>query len=215
MITYRDPSSRFKTDPPQAAILALAGFEAHENGLPPDVDQLIVMEIARRAAEKLPFQTVLLPAWPYGTPPQGEPGLGGVTLRYETLWRVVQDIVQSLFEHGIRQVAVINNHGSCADPSALPWGNAIVKTAVRQLNYEISGLTAIWVQPFRAGRGRLRALFSDDVETATVEKSIAEALALPPGTPSLGMRALEEVSEATAEYILSALCQLAELKAKE
>jgi creatinine amidohydrolase/Fe(II)-dependent formamide hydrolase-like protein len=212
MITYRDPSTRFKTDPPQAAILALAGFEAHGSSLPPDIEQLIIMEIARRAAEKLPFQTFLLPAWPYRTPPQGEPGPGGVTLRPETLWRVVQDIVQSLFDHGIRQVAVINNHGSCADPSALPWGNAIVKTAVRQLNYETPGLAAIWVQPFRVGRSRLRALFSDAVDTAAVEKSIAEALRDPADAPSLGMRALEEVSDATAEYILSCFRRLAEFQ---
>jgi hypothetical protein len=211
MITFRDPSDRFKTDPPQAAILALAGFEAHAQSLPPDIDQLIVMEISRRAAEKMPFQTVLLPAWPYGTPHRVEQGPGGVTLRPETLWRVVQDLVQSLFDHGIRQVAVINHHGSCADASALPWGNAIVKTAVRQLNYETPGLSAIWVQPFRVGRSRLQALFSDVVETATVEKSIAEALLFPTDAPSLGMRALEEVSDATAEYILSAFRRIDEL----
>lgn len=61
-----------------------------------------------------------------------------------------------------------------------PVGNFIVKTAVRQLNYETPGLTAIWVQPFAAAREALAALFPSarqEIQAGAVETSILVHLA--------------------------------------
>lgn len=220
MLTSQDTSDSFTSNPPQAAILPLACCEAHGQGLPPDIDQLIVAEISRRTAEHLPFRTVLLPVWPYGTLPRQEEQPGTISLQAETLWMVVQDVVQSLFDQGIRQVAVINNHGSCEAVSALPCGNAIVKTVIRQLNYEIPGLSAIWVQPFQVGRSRLQALFPGGVRTEVVERSIADYLSSPADEPgqsacastALGKRVLEDLAAATEEVLLSAFDRLALLQ---
>jgi creatinine amidohydrolase/Fe(II)-dependent formamide hydrolase-like protein len=220
MLTPQDTSDRFTSNPPQAAILPLACYEMHGQWLPPDIDKLIVDEVSYRVAEQLPFRTVLLPAWSYGTPPRQVEQPGAISLQPETLWLVVQDVVQSLFDQGIKQVVVINNHGSCEVASALPWGNAIVKTAIRQLNYEIPGLSAIWVQPFQVGRSRLQALFPGGVQTEVVEKSIADTLLSPGDEPGeaagtstiLGKRVLEGLAAATQAYILNAFDHLAFLK---
>jgi creatinine amidohydrolase/Fe(II)-dependent formamide hydrolase-like protein len=121
---------------------------------------------------------------------------GAVSLSFETLWTVVRDIVLSLYEHDIRHVAVINNHGSAVTSTTRPVGNFIVKTAVRQLNYENPGLTALWVQPFAAGREALQVLFPSacqDVHAGAVESSILMHL-----LPTLvGPLPIDHVSELT------------------
>jgi creatinine amidohydrolase/Fe(II)-dependent formamide hydrolase-like protein len=227
MITVRDPLTAFAYDPPQVAILPLACLEAHGPSLPVDIDRILIDEIARRVAQQLPYRAFLLPAWPYGSAPAqaGPPG-AAVYLQAETLWSVVRDVARALFEHGIRQVAVLNNHGSCAEASALPSGNSIVKTAVRQLNYETPGLTAIWVQPFKVGRSRLEAIFHGAVQTETVEKAIAAYLMPASEQPhpagredgsmlsarEPGRLALEAVSLSTTEYIQATLSSLARIK---
>jgi len=175
MLSYQNTAWEFREKPPQIAILPLACLEPHGPHLPISTDQLIVSEIARRVASDLPLQTFLLPTWPLGTSCQHAGQSGAISLRYETLWAVVGDIVHSLYDHNIRLVAVINNHGSPASSSAYPVGNLIVKTAVRQLNYEIPKLAAIWVQPFAAGREALRTLFSSidqELHAGAVETSI-------------------------------------------
>jgi creatinine amidohydrolase len=175
MFTWQNTAWEFKETPPQVAILPLACLEPHGAHLPIGTDQLIVSEIARRVAEILPFQTFLLPTWPLGMSFQHDGQAGAISLRYDTLWAVVRDIILSLCDHNIRFVAVINNHGSIAVPNAYPVGNSIVKPAVRQLNYETPTLSAIWVQPFTVARETLKALFSSpdqEVHAGALETSI-------------------------------------------
>lgn len=194
MLTWQSTAWEFKEKPPQIAILPLACLEPHGSLLPIGTDHLVVSEIARRIAADFPLQTFLLPTWPLGTSAQHVGQAGTVSLRNETLWAVVRDIVLSLCDHNIRFVAVINNHGSTETPNAYPVGNLIVKTAVRQLNYETPKLSAIWLQPFAVGREALKALFSSadqEVHTGVVETSILMHLAptlvgsLPPDYTSM------------------------------
>ena len=217
MITFEDSTDIFTADPPQVAILTLACLEDHGNQLPAACDEIIMAEISRRVAGQIPYTSFLTPVWPYGMAPEHKDLSGAISLRFETLWWVVRDMAQSLYDHGIRQIAVINNHGSCGLPSALPYGNSIVKTAVRQLNYEVAGITAIWVQPFRAARNGLENLFGGAVEIETVEKAILDYLAPDHmGTSSAGIAkgelALEAISLATSAYIQDAFQQLARVK---
>lgn len=169
-----------KAAPPSVALLPLAGVEPHGPHLPIGTDGILMSDIARRVAERLTEPTFLLPTWPIGTALHHAGQPGAVTLGYETLWAVVRDIVVSLHAHGISRVVVLNNHGAALTTTARPLGNFIVKTAVRQLNYETPGLTAIWVQPFAAGRDALAELFPSahqDVHAGAVETSILLHLA--------------------------------------
>ena len=160
-------------------------------------------------------------------PRQNTRQAGAISLGYETLWWVVRDMVTSLVEHHIHQVVVINDLGSPAGSTALPEGNTIVKTAVRQLNVETPGLTAIWLQPFAVGREALHAIFpqgSLDPQEGVLESSILMHLRpdlLPEtgqGAPQLataegGKQAFNAIVSATIEYIEKSFSQLARLKA--
>ena len=180
MLTWQNTAWEYKSNLPQVAIVPLACLEPHGSHLPIGTDRIIVGEIARRVAERLDAPTMLLPTWSLGTSGHhaGEPG--AVYLKFETLWAVVRDIVTSLHEHGVHQVAIINNHGSAMTGPTRPIGNFIVKTAVRQLNYETPGLTAIWVQPFAAARAELADLFPSarsELHAGAVETSLLMHLA--------------------------------------
>jgi creatinine amidohydrolase/Fe(II)-dependent formamide hydrolase-like protein len=224
MLNWQNTAWEFKEQPPQVAILPLASLEPHGWHLPVGADQFIVSEIAIRVAVDLPFSNFLLPTWPFGTPMVDSEKAGVISVGFETLWAVVRDIVLSLYEHNIRYVVVINNHGSPAASTAIPVGNSIVKTAVRQLNYETPGLTAIWVQPFAAGREALAALFSSTgLDVDNIESAILAHLAParvpgredegPLGTySSQGKLALDVVVQATIAYIERSFTLIDQLK---
>jgi creatinine amidohydrolase len=175
MLTWQNTSWDFLDAPAKIGILPLASTEPHSTHLPIGSDVILMDALARAVAERLQDPVFLLPTWPLGTSGHhmGEPGT--ITLRFDTLWAVVRDVVVSLHEHDIHHVAVINNHGSAAVTTTIPAGNFITKTAVRQLNYEVPGLTAIWVQPFAAARDELAQLFSTaprELHAGAVETSI-------------------------------------------
>lgn len=175
VLTLENTAWDFKAAPPEVAVLPLAALEPHGPHLPVGSDWLVVSTIARLVAERLRSQTYLLPVWPLGVSVHhwGEPGT--VSLEHETLWAVVRDTVESLVAHNIRKVAVLNNHGSPMGTTIVPLGNVIVKTAVRQLNYEMPGLHAIWVQPFAAAGPAFMEIFgsaASDLHAGEVETSI-------------------------------------------
>jgi creatinine amidohydrolase len=180
MLTWQNTAWDFKNQPPQMAVLPLACTEPHGAHLPVGTDGIIIGEIARRVAEQLKAPAVLLPTWSLGTSGHHAGEAGAIYLKFETLWSVVRDAVTALHEHGVHQVAVINNHGSAMTGTSRPIGNFIVKTAVRQLNYEIPGLTAIWVQPFAVARAELAAIMpsaNSELHAGAVETSILMHLA--------------------------------------
>lgn len=179
-LTLENTAWDFKATSPEIALVPLACLEPHGDHLPIGTDGLIISAIARGVAERLEMPTFLLPVWPLGAsgPHFGQPG--AVSLEHDTLWAVVRDVVGSLFAHSIHKVVVINNHGSPKTTTTMPLGNFIVKTAVRQLNYETPGLKTIWVQPFAAARAAFFEIFvsaGEDVHAGEVETSILQHLA--------------------------------------
>lgn len=198
MLTWQNTAWDYKKNPARVAVLPLACTEPHGTHLPVGADRIIISEVARRAAEGLDTPTVVLPTWALGTSGHHAGEAGAVYLKFETLWAVVRDVATALHEHGIHKVVVINNHGSAMTGTSRPIGNFIVKTAVRQLNYEVPGLTAIWVQPFAAARTALmqmlpsagRELHAGAVETSLLMHLTPELVGalppdhLPPLTPS-------------------------------
>lgn len=170
----------FKAQPPVWALLPLAAVEPHGPHLPIGFDVLLMNRLAPQVAERLSQPTYLLPTWPLGSSVAFDGQPGSLWLGYETLWVVIRDVVESLHYHGIHHVAVLNNHGAAATTTTRPHGNFIGKTAVRQLNYEVEGLTAIWVQPFAAARRALLDLFPnapDDLHAGDIETSLAMHIA--------------------------------------
>jgi creatinine amidohydrolase len=160
---------------PHTAILPFAVVERHGSHLPVGTDWIIVDAIARHVAESMGEGCYLLPTMPYGTSAGHVGSAGTLSLAPLTMIHVVRDLVEGLMAQGIRRVAVINTHGGAGESTVRPLGNYIVKTAVRQLNYDHADLKAIWVQPFTVAKQRLLELWpsaGEDIHAGVVETSL-------------------------------------------
>lgn len=167
---------------PPVALLPVAAVEAHGPHLPVGFETLAVEALARRVAHLVGPGVYRLPTIPFGTSShlRGTPGTADVTP--DTLRLIVQDVAMALHETGIHRVAVINGLGLASGTTVVPFGNFIVKAAVRQLNHECPGLDVIWVQPLAAAGPALAPVFesaANDVHAGEVETSLAMALGLP------------------------------------
>ena len=153
MLDYQNTTYDIEAGNPHTAILPIAVVERHGSHLPVGADWMIVDAIASRVAETMGEGCYLLPTMPYGTSAGHVGEAGTLSLAPLTLMHVVRDLVDGLIAQGIRRVAVINSHGGAGESTVRPQGNFIVKTAVRQLNYDYPDLKAIWVQPFTVANG--------------------------------------------------------------
>ena len=140
---------------PATAILPIATVEAHGPHLPAGTDLLIVEAVARRAAQIL-GDAYLLPTIPFGTSAHVRGLAGTADFTPDVLRRVVQDVAVGLHETGIHRVAIVAGPGLITGNTVVPFGNFILKAAVRQLNHEHPGMDAIWVQPLAAAAPRAR-----------------------------------------------------------
>lgn len=175
MFNYWNTSFEIKDGLPTTALLPIAAIEQHGPHLPVASDWLIVEAIAEEMANRLEAATFRLPVFPYGTSASHADVAGTVSLSADTLFCVVRDVVESLYAHGITRVVVVNNHGIASGTTVIPHGNFVVKSAVRQVNYDHPAMDAIWVQPFAAARTELAAIFDasgDDVHAGDVETSV-------------------------------------------
>src|SRR3954464_8263762 len=171
-------TTRLRDAQPDLAILPVAAIERHGPHLPIGTDWLVLEALAGRVAA--PFDRgLLLPTFPFGTSQAHAGTAGTASVNWPTLLHVVRDITESLLAQGIRKVAVINNLGGPTETTVQPRGNFIVKTSVRQLNYDHHDLDAIWVQPLTVARSALAEIFGsarDDVHAGEIETSLMLAL---------------------------------------
>ncbi|MDP6537951.1 MAG: creatininase family protein [Planctomycetota bacterium] len=95
------------------ALLPVGSTEPHGPHLPLDTDVTIAVAQARRAASLLDeagLRTMVLPAVPYGITRWTEGFAGKVSLRPGTLWAILEDIVLSLEQDGVRRIVFVNGH---------------------------------------------------------------------------------------------------------
>lgn len=110
-LTWPEARARFGAD--LVVFLPIGSTEPHGPHLPLDTDVTIAVAQARAAAAELErsgVKTLLLPALPYGVTYYTDGFEGRVTLRTGTLWHVLDDIVESLEEQGVRRVVFANAH---------------------------------------------------------------------------------------------------------
>jgi len=155
---YQNTSWELKAAPPEIALLPVGATEPHADHLPVGTVNVILDALARRVGERLSGSVYLLPTMPLGTSGLHLPQAGTVALEWRTLMDVLTDLVESLLAQGIHKVVVVDSIGGAAESAVRPRQNYIVKTAVRQLNYDHPDLDAIWVQPFTAAGRDLEAI---------------------------------------------------------
>jgi creatinine amidohydrolase len=148
LLDYQNTTFEVKDAKPDMAVLPIGSTEQCGGHLPIGATTLILDVLARRVAENLRGTVYLLPTMPLGTSGLHRGTAGTIALEWSTLMQVVYDLVESLVRQDIRKVAVLNGLGGANETTVIPRENYIVKTAVRQLNYDFPRLDAIWVQPF-------------------------------------------------------------------
>lgn len=100
-------------DEKTVAIVPIGSTEPHGPHLPLDTDVTIARAQSLRAAEMLEAEGVramVLPPVAYGITRYTDGFAGRVTLRPGTLWALLEDIVISLAQDGVRQVVFSNGH---------------------------------------------------------------------------------------------------------
>ncbi len=110
-LTWPEARARFGAD--LVAFLPIGSTEPHGPHLPLDTDVTIALAQSSAAAgelERRGVQTLLLPALSYGVTYYTDGFEGRVTLRTGTLWAVLDDIVESLEEQGVRRIVFSNAH---------------------------------------------------------------------------------------------------------
>ncbi|MCA8978944.1 MAG: creatininase family protein [Planctomycetes bacterium] len=107
------PEAEAYFDEKTIAIVPIGSTEPHGPHLPLDTDVTIARAQSVRAAEmleELGVRAMVLPPIAYGITRYTDGFAGRVTLRPGTLWALLEDIVLSLAQDGIRQIVFSNGH---------------------------------------------------------------------------------------------------------
>ncbi len=99
--------------PDVVAIVPVGSTEPHGPHLPLDTDVTIAVAQSRRAVERLAergVRAVVVPPLAYGLTNYTDGFSGRISLRPGTLWALLEDVVTSLEQLGVRQVVLSNGH---------------------------------------------------------------------------------------------------------
>ena len=96
----------------RVVLIPTATIEDHGLHLPVGTDVTLAWEVARRAAERVPDDVVLIPPSPHGYSPHHADFPGGIYIKGQTFLDHLLDITRSLVHHGFRRILIHNSHGS-------------------------------------------------------------------------------------------------------
>lgn len=200
LLDYRNTTFEVKDARPEIALLPTGTTEQHGDHLPVGTTTMILDVLARRVAEGLKGNAYLLPAMPLGTSGLHRGTAGTVALEWSTLMNVVRDLVESLVAQGIRKVVVINGLGGATETTVRPRENYIIKTTVRQLNYDYPELDAIWVQPFTVAGKELSEIM-DSAQQDIHAGELATSLMLHLNPDAVKGRGVDHLPTMGQEYL--------------
>ena len=110
-LTWPEARELFAADP--IALVPIATTEPHGPHLPLDTDVTIADAQGVRAEELLAeagVPSVRVACLPFGLTRFAEGFEGRICLRPGTLWALVEDLIESLSEQGIRRIVLLNGH---------------------------------------------------------------------------------------------------------
>jgi creatinine amidohydrolase len=121
--------------PSSLIVLPIGATEQHGPHLPVTTDTITVEHIARRAAERASSEIPVLvaPTLPFGSSAHHLPFGGTMSVRTETYYRLLRDLLTSLVSGGARRLFLVNGHGG---------NHEIAQLAARDLALEHSAHAA-------------------------------------------------------------------------
>jgi creatinine amidohydrolase len=153
-------------------ILVAGSTEQHGRHLPFASDVLVPWEIGRRLSERC--GVLLAPPLNYGMSLHHLGFPGSLSLRPSTLAAVLQDLLESAYEHGFRHVLLLNGHGG---------NTAALQTALAEVLYELPDLEvrlgSWWTEP--TVKAVLGAAFGDEPAGHSDAGETSVVLAVRPG----------------------------------
>lgn len=152
-------SSDLREGLPEVAVFAVGAIEQHGAHLPVGTDWILAYELSRRVAEKL--EAFLVPALPFSLSQCHGATPGTVWLKPNTLAQVVEDVVLSLYQQGIKKIVIINCHG----------GNFILSEVVEDLNRHFDDIYVVMPPESLAP---YEGIFSSDAMEAEVHAGEVE-----------------------------------------
>ncbi|CAN7312845.1 Creatinine amidohydrolase [compost metagenome] len=122
-----------------SAITVFGSCESHGGHLPLGPDLFVPAEVARLAAQRLE-RTIVVPGVPFGTSMHYNANPMAVSLRFETVTALAEDIFESLIAYDIRHIFVLNGH----DGNIAPLEIAQRKVKQRHPEVVFAFLPAWW-----------------------------------------------------------------------
>jgi creatinine amidohydrolase len=92
-----------------SAITVFGSCESHGGHLPLGPDLFVPVEMARQAAQRLE-RTIVVPGVPFGTSMHYNANPMAISLRFETVTAIAEDMFESLIAYDIRHIFVLNGH---------------------------------------------------------------------------------------------------------
>ena len=132
MLTVKNKWREIAESGADTAILPIGSIEQHGDHLPLAVDHLLVEVFAKQLAEKL-GNVYLLPTMKYGCSVEHMAFPGTIALRPWTLAAFIEDVAESLRQHGFKYLIVTSGHG----------GNYIIGPTLRTINYRQKDILCI------------------------------------------------------------------------
>jgi creatinine amidohydrolase len=131
-MNWRDVEAYLKKD--DRVVLPLGSTEQHA-GLSLSVDSILSEMVAIEAAE--PLGIPVFPVLAYGVTPYFLDYPGTVSIRVETYFKVIRDILDSLHGQGFHRILIVNGHGGNqpAGSLAIEWMADNPGTAVKFHNW--------------------------------------------------------------------------------
>ena len=148
MISYKNTAKEISDSGVDTAIIPLGSVEQHSSHLPIGTDVMLAEGLASAIAERI--NALLLPPLPISTCYEHKGVKGSVCMRPSTFYQMLQDIVLSLRDQGIKKVAVLLGHG----------GIFVAAPAIRELNALYDDLQVVLVQT-ESGVGDRRAFLEN------------------------------------------------------
>jgi len=113
--TYKEIEELLKRDP--LIILPIGSVEAHGYHLPLGTDMFQPLWLAEKLAEN--FHALILPPIHYGWTKSLSSFPGTISIGFDTLKNLVEEILREVVKHGGRKILIISGHASSAHMAAL------------------------------------------------------------------------------------------------